>query len=282
MEIKIIQEPQLLYTGIEEAGEKIKARIENLDVKNMVATRETKTALKALRAELNKEFDEFELPRKLIKEKVNKPYKDFEKKYKENIEVHYGGVIKEIKEKLDGLDAEILKADIQGFNEFIEKNTNHEFITWELLGIHYTLSMDEKKIKKDIMAKLDAINNEISTINTLPESKRILAKYQMDLDLTNAISTVNQELAREKSIEEAERLKKEADELEAQKKAEEKLTEIARREAEQVQEVVKAETQTVAISETVQTITLKFTATGTKEQLIKVRDFMKEIGVKYE
>ena len=72
---------------IEEQLKKVSADIDER-VKNatsLVCTEETVKMIKELRAELNKDYKEFEAQRKVVKEQVLKPYNDFEDIYKKCI-----------------------------------------------------------------------------------------------------------------------------------------------------------------------------------------------------
>ena len=61
----------------------IEERVKNAT--NLVCTEESIKTIKEIRAELNKDYKEFETKRKLVKEQVLKPYNDFEIVYKECI-----------------------------------------------------------------------------------------------------------------------------------------------------------------------------------------------------
>ena len=58
----------------------IEERVKNAT--NLVCTEESVKTIKEIRAELNKDYKEFETKRKLVKEQVLKPYNDFENVYK--------------------------------------------------------------------------------------------------------------------------------------------------------------------------------------------------------
>jgi len=61
-------------------------------------------------------------------------------------------------------------------------------------------SKSDKYIKTEIDEYLANIEMSISTIKTLPNKERVLAKFQMSRDLNRSISETNIEIQREEQI----------------------------------------------------------------------------------
>ena len=83
----------------------IEERVKNAT--NLVCTEESIKTIKEIRAELNKDYKEFETKRKLVKEQVLKPYNDFEIVYKECISDKFRNADLILKGKIDKVENEL-------------------------------------------------------------------------------------------------------------------------------------------------------------------------------
>ena len=116
--ILLKQEPIIEYSLLAEVGEAIRIRIDDLNLDGQVVTDQTVKSVKDMRAELNKEFAEFEKQRKFIKEAVSKPYQEFEAKYKEFVAKHYNEADDTLKGKIFSFENKLRlerEKELQGY-----------------------------------------------------------------------------------------------------------------------------------------------------------------------
>jgi len=205
-EIQLIQQP-IIKHDLLNVGKAVTERILSLNLENLVATEETVKALKSLRAELNKEFDEYEAQRKAIKEAVANPYMEFEAVYKSEIQVKYKGAVELLKDKIaiveDKIKSEKKENVIRYFNELcaVEKV---DFLTFDKLGIEINLSTSEKAYKEKCNEFVQRVQDDVLLIQVQQYAVEIMAEYKKTLNASKAITTVIERKEAEKL--EAERL----------------------------------------------------------------------------
>ena len=252
---------------------------------SLVVNEDTYKEIKNTRAELNKEFKELEILRKNIKAQVLKPYEDFEKIYKE-VTGYYSIADRELANRVNEVEKtlkEVKENQIKQYFEEYKKSLllEYDFITYEKAKLNVTLSTSLKKLKEEVKAFLDKINEDIQAIKGMEHSNELLFEYSKTLDIGRSMIIVNERL---KAIEEQKRQKEIAEEKEkrqqeAIKKVEENTT--------NTQEVLTAPTVAPTIEskkeeEKAKIFTVKFTVTGTLEELKKLKEFLNNGGYKYE
>jgi hypothetical protein len=199
-EIKLIQYPVIQYR-LQELGNRVTERITALNIENQVVTEDTITALKSLRADLNREAKAFETQRKAVKEAVLNPYNEFEGVYKTEIIEKYKAADELLKTKINSFEMKI-KAEkrqklIDYFNELIE----HEDIAWlefDRLNIEVGLSVSEKKYKEEILAAVGKIVEDLDLIRTETYAAEIIIEYKKTLNVSQSISSVRQRKEQER------------------------------------------------------------------------------------
>jgi KaiC/GvpD/RAD55 family RecA-like ATPase len=123
-----------------------------------------------------------------------------------------------------------------------------------------------KSLKEGALAFIQRVANEVKLIELEETPSNLLYEYQQNgYDLTKAKLTL---IERQRQIEE---LAKQREQVQEVVKQEEKIVE-------QVEEIVAPK----EVVEEQEIITVTFTITDTKENIIKVREFMKKEGIKYE
>lgn len=227
--ITLQQAPVIIYDKIQEVSEQVKARIEALDLEKQVVTEQSVKATKSTRTTLRKEFEQLEEARKLIKSKIEEPYKKFEEKYKELIKVHYDEADVTLREKITAFEGQLKEAKATELKEYFDElcaAKGIDFLSFKGLRMNVTLSKPVSKLKATIKGAVDGVANDLELINSVPESdeykSEVLAEYKRTLNTAGAFKAVN-----ERGDAKAEELKR----LEAQKEA----AEIARTQAAQVQ-----------------------------------------------
>ena len=199
-EIKIVQIPIIAHQ-LQEAGKEVTARIQSLNLKNQVATVDTIKVLKEIRADLNKEFDDFESARKAIKEGVNAPYMEFEAIYKAEISEKYGEAKNILKDKIadfeDAIKAEKKNA-VQSYFDELCASEGIDFVSFDRLGLDINLSTTEKKYKEQVNEFIGRVNDDLKLINALDDSVEIFVEYKATLNASSAITKVKERKESEK------------------------------------------------------------------------------------
>lgn len=252
---------------IEERLQEIKVDVTERANKAMslVCTEENRQAIKDIRAELRKEFNEWEEKRKEVKEAVLAPYNDFEKSYKDCITDIYKRVDADLKGKIDRVEDELKaerEAEVKAYFDEYLASKGIDFITYENADINVTLSASMKSLKEKAKAFIDRVCDDLNLIDTQEHKEEILYEYKRFFNVSSAITTVQM---RHKALEE-ERAK------EAERKAREEAEKAA---AEKVATVVETLTPPTIVDEPIEEIfTAKFTVRGTKKQLKALKEFL--------
>lgn len=225
--IAVIEQLPIITEQIKEIGKNLDKRLADLKLDKLVCSEESRKSIKNLRTELGNELKEFEEQRKNIKKKINEPYDAFNKTYEEEIKVKYQNADLILKNKIDLVETEIKNnakiLAVEYFEEYKKSKSNIEdnYIKFDELNLQIGLdALTEKgilvkKYKDAISSKLDEVERDIETINTMEHNNEILVEYLKHKNLSLAIKEVNdrhfvleqvrerQEIAKERIIEEA-------------------------------------------------------------------------------
>ena len=284
--VVVTQKPIIAYTLLKQISDNVIAKIEALNIDNLEANEDNLALIKRTRADLTKDFTELENQRKTVKDIVLNDYNIFEDDYKKLIASPFKDADAKLKNLSSFVDDKILSLKIIGIKEYFMDNNTKEWLSFEDMNLKIIKSKSDKAIKTEVDEYLANIKMSLSTIETLPNKERVLAKFQMHKDLNRAISDTNLEVQREEQIKaqnaERERL---AAERKQQAEEQQKQRELH---AQQQSDAVEAEAMEVVkqfIPEPEQKSEEKiykttFTVRGTMEQLGKLKQFMKEIGVR--
>ena len=262
-EIAVLQtRPIIDFSKMQEVGLKVQERLSQYDFANLVVTDENVKEIKELRTTLRKEFDLAEATRKTIKKEVNDPYTQFEEAFKENIAKHYQDADAKLKKAIDDVESAIKQKkedEVRAF--FNELVTKHEldFLQFEMMRLNVTLSSSLKSLKEEADNFIKSVLSDISLIGSQEHKERIFVEYKRSLNVSQAIQKVIADVKAEKEL--IERKNQPVQEL-IQKMEEE------RKQAEPVKEE--------------EILTVSFTIKDTRSNIIKVREFMKKEGIKYE
>ena len=280
--ILLKQEPIIEYSLLAEVGEAIRTRIDDLNLDGQVVTDQTVKSVKDMRAELNKEFAEFEKQRKYIKEAVSKPYQEFEAKYKEFVAKHYNEADDTLKGKIFSFENKLRlerEKELQGYFAELCSAKNIDFVPFGLMHLNITLSASLKSLKTQILEFVSKVEQDIELAKTVSDSQefndKVMYEYRRSLDINTAINTVKEReqaliAAKERTEAEAKR-KAEAEEqarLQAEKEATEQPTVAEPLKAPMVEEQQPTNTGTAEEFE------MTFTVKGTFEQLKALKQFI--------
>ena len=246
----------------------------------LVCTDESIQSIKKMRADMRKEFDEADTQRKAVKERYMSAWNEVDATWKECVAEPFllaDGTYKALINEFEGELKDECRNRLQSY--FSELCAAHgvDFLTFDqamgLGKIKISMADANAKTPKKLMDALSEVVAKVAVgmdqINAMPEDERaeIMDEYKQRFDVGSAIATVQ---ARRKRIEsEREAAEARRAERERQKAAVARVEALAPPEPAKPQEKVFEE--------------FSFTVYNcTRSQLLKIRDFLKQEGIKYE
>lgn len=243
---------------------------------SLVCTEDTVQTVKAKRTELNQRLKALEDQRKEIKRGIMEPYNAFEEVFRECISDAYKAADVQLKGKVDAVEQEIKQRCENGLREYFAELCAFHHLDWlqfERAGVVVDMASAKKKTPKKLREQLYAFVNrvadDVATLYTMQNAEEIMVEYKKTLDLGQAWKVVTE---RHQQIEQEGQSRQSyaagvAQDQEAVRRVETVAPPVA------VSDVPLAEEQV---------LTTTFTVHGTKAQLIILREFMKQEGIKYE
>ena len=241
---------------------------------SLVCTEESVKTIKEIRAELNKDYKEFENKRKLVKEQVLKPYNDFENVYKECISDKFRNADIILKGKIDNIENELKVKKEKEIKEYFEeyKTANDiDFIAYRPARINVTLSASITSLKAQAKQFIDKIVDDLKLIAKQEHKKEILVEYKQTLNVSQAITSVTN---RFKAIEE------EKKKIEKEKELQKFVVDTAKESDKYSEQIILNAPVTEEKQEKI--LTLKFTLKGTRTKLRELKQFLENGGYDYE
>lgn len=245
---------------------------------SLVVNDDTVKEVKTVRADLNKDFKVLEDQRKMVKEKVLKPYQEFEDIYKTYVSKKFKKADSELKDKIDEVEAEQKRIKAEEISEYYTEYAVSQDLEWICTDLYYnmaninvTLSASMKSLKEQAKAFIDKVKDDLALIDTQEHKVEILVEYKRSLNVSNAITTIT------------DRFQKEEDEKK-------RLEELKARQEEQAKVVEKVEAVATPVTapvvempqEEVKLYNMSFKVVGTLEELKGVKEYLEKAGVKYE
>lgn len=249
---------------------------ELLKVKELECTEENKNEVKKIRANINSLIKQFEDKRKEIKQQVLDPYNQFNDKYEEAVKLKLEEASAELKVAIDDIERKQIEQKENEIFAFIDEHihANHiekiimtpEVICFANLKINLSTSI--KSLKEDAKAYIEKVAMEVKLIELEDKyNDEILWEYQKNgYNFNKAKLDV---VTKHKELEELAKQREQVKEVVQQEEVVEKV----------VEEIVAPKE---VIQEDEDIITVTFKITDTKENIIKVREYMKKEGIKYE
>lgn len=192
--ITLKQPPIIIYEQIKAVGQKIEAKIAELNLDNQLVTEDTLKSAKNTRTVLRKELDDFETQRKYIKEQVNAPYEAFEKAYKEHIKVHYDKADSTLKSKIDEVQNRLISDKSARIKDYFTESCQQQgidFLIFERLPLNITITKSDKSLKEEVTGFVGEVSKSLQLIESLNEPNdfkaEMLTEYKQTLDVTRAI-----------------------------------------------------------------------------------------------
>lgn len=260
---------------ITERLKELKSKIEERTAiaSQVVVTEENLKEIKKLRAELNKEYAAAESDRKTLLKQVSEPIDYFKKAYDECVAIPY----KKAKEDLDGKVKTIESAligqkreELKVYFEEYASEFNISFVKFENLPIKVTQSATMTSLKNQVNEYVNKVVEDVEAIKHLPEDDQpeVMAEYKKHLNLSVVLAEYH---------ERKRRAAEEKAQLEARKEA-------AQQEAVRIERVMESAPVIVPAEppkdEKIYRTT--FRVCGTKSQLLKLREFLKENDIAWE
>lgn len=242
---------------------------------SLVCTDETLTSVKNIRAEMNREFADAETQRKAIKAAIMEKYDSFEAVYRECIADPYKRADADLKAKIDATESEIksrCEEMLLGYFRELCAVNEIDFLSFGQTGVKVDMASAKaktpKKLMEQIKLKVDGVAQDMKTIGTMGENApEIMVEYKKNLDLSLAISVVN------------ERHRRAEEEREAVKRH--TVTPVARAAGDTVAaapQIVPKRVEQAAVER----LTVSFRVTDTRERLRLLKQFLVSNGYQYE
>ena len=273
-----------LTTEFEQVSKEIDKKIATAN--SLVVSEDNYKEVKKIRAELNKEAKMYAEDFKTIKESVLATWNECEDTYKKMIRDKYtesDGILKsKVGEIEDGIKDEKRKKVV----EFFEKHRASrklDFVTFDDMNLKIGMSNSLASLKKEVTEKLDEILKGYE--GALETSPDVVAEFKENgFDFARAFTTVKDREERKRKAEEERKAMLEAraerERKEAEAKAIVKETEI--KESDEVEEVAETEQPSTHEEENEKIYSVTFTVKGTREELIDLSNFLKELNYDYK
>lgn len=260
---------------ITESLKELKSKIEERTAiaSQVVVTEENLKEIKKLRAELNKEFAAAETDRKALLKQVSEPIDSFKKTYDEFVSQPYKKADRDLKSKIDTVTAALIEEKSEKLKVYFEEYASEfkvDFVKFENLPIKITQSATMTSLKNQINEYVNNVVEDVEAIKQLPEDDQpeIMAEYKKELNLSTVLAEYHERKRR--AEEEKARLEERREQAKQETVRIERVMETA-------PVIVPAEPEK---QEKVYRTT--FRVCGTKSQLLKLREFLKENDIAWE
>ena len=239
----------------------------------MAVSEENLKEVKKYRAALNKEFIEKEEARKALLKEISKPIEDFKKAYDECVAQPYKKADRDLKSKIDTVTAALIDEKSEKLKVYFEEYAaefNISFVKFENLPIKVTQSATMTSLKNQVNEYVNKTVEDVEAIRQLPEDEQfeVMAEYKKHLNLSVVLAEYH---------ERKRRAAEEKAHLEARR-------EQAKQEAARVEGVMETAPVIVPAEPEKQEKVYRttFRVQGTKSQLLKLREFLKENDIVWE
>ena len=237
---------------------------------NLACTEETKQTAKKLRAELNKEFSEYEAERKEKTAEYEKPLKQFKELYDRYITKPFRNADTALKIKISEVE-EVQRAEktaaVKDYAAELITLYSLDWLDVSRIMPNITLSASEKALKKEVKETLDRIKSEVDCINAISDNSELMAQYMECLDLPAAQTIIVMRKKHKEQAEQAMAIYKQQEEV--KQKVVERIEQLAPPVIEEEKPEEKKYTMT-------------FTVSGTIEQLKTLKSFMIENKIEFK
>lgn len=244
----------------------------------LVCTEETVQTVKAVRSNLNKQFQTLEEQRKAVKKAVLGPYEQFEAIYRECVSDSFKLADAALKRKIGDVESEMKQRCEDGLREYFSElcAAEHvEWLTYDRAGIAVDMASAKaktpKKLREQITGFVTGVSRGVNLIVSMDDAEEIMVEFKRTLDAAEAISIVQERHQRMQAEKEAQAAREaaRAREAEASKKVEAVAPPV-------VQPPVDAPVEDEKVYK------CSFTVHATKAQLKALKEFMQKEGIRFE
>lgn len=237
---------------------------------NALCTEETKQSVKKLKAELNREFAEYEAERKELTAEYEKPLKEFKAMYDKYIATPFKEADKALKTKIDqveSLQKDEKRESVESYAKELIQAYALDWLDVSRIMPNVTLSASEKSLKKEVKEAVGRIKSDVDCVNAISDNSELMAEYMKCLSLSQAKMAV---VERQHAIEAAEKAKTAYNQQEElDREAEKRIEQLAPPVIEEEKPEEKKYTMT-------------FTVTGTIQQLKAVKAFLIDNNIDFK
>lgn len=277
-EIITLKQPPIIEERLKAISEKIDEDIALAD--SMVCSEESVKRVRSMRADLRKQYEQLEEQRKQIKKAIMAPYEEIEVTYKRYVGDKFEAADNKLNCKIASVESGLKKAkEDEGkayFWEYLESK-NIDFVEFESVGLNITLSATKKALKTQAKEFVDEVCGGLALIETQEYKDEILVEFKKTLSAAQAITAV---MERHKAIEnEKERQEKLRERRAAEAEAAKRVSASTPASPPPVAPPVAAPVPKTEESDPV--LSIAFTATARKSELIRLREYMDKEGIKY-
>lgn len=246
-----ITQNAIIEEQLKTISDEIQKRVDYAE--KLVCTIDTIKDIKKQRTILRNQFNDLETQRKQVKAEFQAPYLRFEKVYKELISDKYKNADVQLKRKIDIVESE-LKLQKENnireyFNEYCESE-GIDFVKFEQIGLNINLSATEKSLREQVKSFIDKVKNDIELIQHEDNFAEIMIEYTKHLNVSRAIIEV--------------------------KERHKKLSEIVNGANKNVQNDTNEQQKEETLKAPEQIYTMNFKVSGTKQQLVKLKQYLKD------
>ena len=266
--ISIEQMPKI-FSQLEEVGKWVDEGIAKLNLQNLVCTEENKKEIKETRTNIRKISNTLETRRKEIKKQILEPYELFNQKYDELVKNKLDKIDNELGQAIEEIEINQRTEKIVQlrffFENYVEEYHLKDIIKFEDVGLNITLSASISSLKEQIKEFVEKVNNDINAINSCEDKEELLYEYKNNgFDYSKATIIVNE---RKKALEQAKQQLDTKQECNVKEQENVKKVEIL------VEEPVKIEEEKYTVA---------FEIVATREQILELKEWLKEKGIEYK
>lgn len=256
------------------------------DALALVVNDDTLTQVRKVRADLTKTFTDLEEQRKAVKKAIIGPYDAFEAVYRECVADIFRKADAELKAKINAVEDGIKGECEAKMREYFAALCAAEHLDWikfEWVGLKIDLASarqkSHSKLREQIADFVVGVAQDVNAISKMDYSEEIMDEYRRCLDMSKAVSIVQDRHQRIEEERKAAEARKAA--IEAQKAAVEKVETAV-----QTHIVVPPLAAPMAApapqQEDEKVYKCSFTVRATKAQLKRLKEFMNQEGIQYE
>lgn len=254
------------------------------DARSMVCTEETVQAIKGIRAEMRKEFDEADSQRKLAKSQYMAPWDEVEAVFRECVKESFAQADDILKTTIGEYEGRLKQECYEKLKEFFAELVAMEhidFLTLEqamkLGGIKISMADAKKNLPTRLQDSVASVVASVATgmeqIGKMDDAAEIMTEFKQCFDVGRSVAIVQERKRKVQAEKEAEEQRRAS--LERFREAEEKVLSAS------PVVVAPAEEQANYVKDPIFD-EFTFTVYGArKSQLLKIRELLKQEGIRY-